>query len=251
MVNEKKINELEQKLAQLDKDYSDLGAYKEYGQVIKEVLGLLKESSSSEKESKLEKELNELKQRFDKTGFGQKFNANWLENYVNGVDKKVQDLSQKVNGYEDQIGRLKTELAKQKEDYSNKVKSMNNDIGELIGKVNFVNNDVRELSGKVKRLERNKEIGLTNLKEGDLTVNLGDGLFHGSSERIFDDQEVEIKGDTGSVYLQTNSDCFNSVCKRRLPGGNYQVTSTVCGEKKSQRITIDGDVNLYLKFSKK
>ena len=50
MVNEKKINELEQKLAQLDKDYSDLGAYKEYGSVMREMLDIMKsEFSTSEK----------------------------------------------------------------------------------------------------------------------------------------------------------------------------------------------------------
>jgi hypothetical protein len=70
MTDQKKIAELEQKLTQLDKEYGDLGAYKEYGQVIKDLLGVIKEkkpekSFFQKKNKDLVKSYNQSKSQFD------------------------------------------------------------------------------------------------------------------------------------------------------------------------------------------
>ena len=52
MTDQKKINELEEELARLDKEYGDLGAYKEYGQVIRTLIGIVKDSNNYTREQR-------------------------------------------------------------------------------------------------------------------------------------------------------------------------------------------------------
>ena len=181
MTDQKKINELEQELARLDKEYGDLGAYKEYGAVLKETLGLLKEqqevSPASEKISRLEAQLNEFDLQLDE--------------------------------------------------------------------------------------KNNKTRGLNNLEEGELYIQLGDfpefySIYNDPSKaKDFNGVEIEVSDGKNKVYLITSMEEYGpselkqyvpGVCKKKLPGGNYLLKSTVGKQTVRRNITVDGDVKAYLKF---
>jgi hypothetical protein len=228
MTDQKKIAELEQKLTQLDKEYGDLGAYKEYGQVIKEVLGLFKE--------------------LDLSGNGSE------------MEKKISGLVQEVKKYDHQVGRLKTELAQQKNDYSNEIRLTNNHLEELI-------DDFKHLKNIVETQEK-YENPMTDFEDGLLWIQLGDyPHFYDFKSKDYDSAsrfnhiEVEINDGENPVFLITNSVSYEhpthgtmyttGVCKKKLLGGNYTIKSTVGEQTIKKNVTIDGNVNLYIEFSEK
>jgi hypothetical protein len=98
-------------------------------------------------------------------------------------------------------------------------------------------------------------------KDGVLLIRLCDGYQHHFPDRRLHNNEVEIAGSNGKIYLATKMipatfggegeiEKNGSVCKQKLPGGNYTVTSIVEGQKRSQRITVDGNTNLILRYDK-
>jgi chaperonin cofactor prefoldin len=238
------FDEIKRKLEELNKEHHNIGAYAEYGDLMLKMLTLQTQSKS---ESDLEKRLSELKDTFDSMGFSQKFNSDYFNNYLGNVKKSLDDLNNKVNDlqrqHKDVSGQNSKDHKHHYEDTVNNTKQH------------------KDIYNTLEKLKRSKEISFSNFNEGVLLIHLYDNHEYGHLGLPFNNQEVEISGNQGSIFLRTKSQSFsyddgsveskNGICKRLLHGGNYTVIATVDGETQTGRITVDGETYLGLKFTQK
>jgi len=221
MTDQKKIAELEQKLTQLDKEYGDLGAYKEYGQVIKEVLGLFKDLDHYAKNelSKMDTSISTLKKSYDSLKSEQ-------GKHNNDLKKKLSDLK---SNYDKRINSLEDNLKKNNEVRKRRIKELD-DLKDGLLQI---------------QLRDSSTIGIAS---GDYSSYVPKYPFNNIDVRIFDGKN-EFYMTTHNAKHPKREGCFYpSMCRRKLNGGNYTISATVNNETVSRKITIDGDRTLILKF---
>lgn len=143
-------------------------------------------------------------------------------------------------------------------------KDLEQQLEELIGKIDNAA-EVNQLRAEIENLKKQlkqPQPSLTNFKPGVLLVELCDPYFKSGYARQYSHRDVEITGKEGTIYLSTELLRFDygddtgpeyrsGLCRRNLPGGNYTVKATVCGETQSRKVTVDGDTYLVLNFKTK